>query len=58
MKQEKESEREKIRFSREIAAENILQGGYQVCSDTMLVNMASIDEGEKNLWNYSIDSEM
>jgi hypothetical protein len=30
----------------------ILQGGYQICSDTMLGNMASIDEGEKNLTNF------
>jgi hypothetical protein len=33
---EKESEGEKIIFSRENAAKNILQGGYQICFDTML----------------------
>lgn len=40
---------EKIKFSQENAAENILQGGYQICSDTMLGNMASMEEGEKSL---------
>jgi hypothetical protein len=40
---------EKIGFSQENAAENILQGGYQISSDTMLGNMASMDEGEKSL---------
>jgi hypothetical protein len=48
---------EKIEFSQENAAENILQGGYQDCSDTMLWNMASIDEGEKSLWILSIDGK-
>lgn len=34
---------EKIGFSLENAAENIIRGGYQSCSDTMLGNMASMD---------------
>jgi len=42
----------KLDFLRENAAENILQGGYQVCYDTMLENMASMDKGEKSLKYY------
>jgi hypothetical protein len=40
---------EKIWFSQENAAENILQGGYRMCSDTMLGNMASMDI-ERKAW--------
>jgi hypothetical protein len=43
----KKNKIEKIIFSQENAAENTLQGGYQICSNTMLENMASMDEGEK-----------
>ena len=38
----------KLDFLKENAAENILQGGYQVCSDTMLGNMASM-EGKREI---------
>jgi len=38
----KEIEDKKIGFSLESATENIIQGGYQSCSDTMLRNMASM----------------
>jgi hypothetical protein len=31
------------------AAENVLQGGYQICSDTMLWNMASMEEMREKL---------
>jgi hypothetical protein len=34
---------EKIEFSLESAAENVIQGGYQPGSDTMLGNMASME---------------
>jgi len=42
----------KLDFLRENTTENILQDGYPVCSDTMLENMASMDEGEKSLEYY------
>jgi len=35
-------------FSKKNAAENIIQGGYRSCPDTMLGNMTSMDEGEKS----------
>jgi hypothetical protein len=35
-------------FLKENAAENILQGGYQVCSDTMLGNMISKEGMREN----------
>jgi hypothetical protein len=52
MKQEKENETDvrKLNFLKKIQRK-ILQGGYQISSDTMLGNMASIDEGEKSLTN-------
>jgi hypothetical protein len=36
-------------FSKRKLQQNCVQGGYQLCSDTMLGNMASIDGGEKSL---------
>jgi len=52
------NESERFQFSRENATENILQGRYHISSNTMLGNMASMDEREKSLWNCSIDSKM
>lgn len=39
---------ENLDFLIENAAENIIQGGYQVSSDTMLGNMASMEEMREN----------
>jgi hypothetical protein len=48
MERERKIKIEKIKFSLENAAEKFVQGGYQSCSDTMLRNMASMEEmGEK-----------
>ena len=41
-------------ISRENASENILQGGYQICSDTMLGNMTSMEGMRENSNNLSI----
>jgi hypothetical protein len=55
MEREKKYEGEKIIFSRENAAENILQGGYQICSDTMLRIMASMEKWRENYEKLCID---
>jgi hypothetical protein len=47
-KKEKKRKMRKLNFLEKMQ-QKILQGGYQSCSDTMLGNMASIDEGEKSL---------
>jgi hypothetical protein len=44
MERERKIKIEKIKFSLENAAEKFVQGGYQSCSDTMLRNMASMEE--------------
>jgi hypothetical protein len=43
------NEVEKIKFSQENAAENFLLGGYQICSDTMLENITSMEELREKL---------
>jgi len=51
---EKENEKRKLKLKmRKLnflkkMERKILQGGYQISSDTMLGNMASMDEGEKS----------
>ena len=55
--EKKEERDEKIGFSRENAAENILQGGYQISSDTMLWNMVSMEGMRENSKKLSIDDK-
>jgi hypothetical protein len=55
MEREKKMKVEKIRFSLENAAEKFVQGGYQSCSDTMLRNMASMEEMREKQQTLCID---
>jgi len=48
----------KFGFSRENAAENILQGEYQINSDTMLGNMISNEGMRENSNNLCIDDKV
>jgi hypothetical protein len=48
LREGKKKQRENSIFSRKYSGK-FLQGGYQICSDTMLRNMASMKIREKNL---------
>jgi hypothetical protein len=55
MERERKMKIEKIKFSLENAAEKFVQGGYQSCSDTMLRNMAFMEEMREKQQTLCID---